>query len=122
MKRMLRLSTTSSGFSCGAPCTWQRMPFSPYSGKFVGYAIEKGKMTFNVAYRIEDRKLSAAVRSSLALADRHGLKSVAIPAISTGNYGFPVERCARILHIADGNIVGDETRVAKPALAAAAGQ
>ncbi len=45
----------------------------------------------------EDRKLSAAVRSSLALADRHGLKSVAIPAISTGNFGFPVERCARIL-------------------------
>lgn len=45
----------------------------------------------------EDRKLSAAVRSSLALADRHGLKSVAIPAISTGNFGFPMERCARIL-------------------------
>ena len=45
----------------------------------------------------EDRKLSAAVRSSLALADRHGLKSVAIPAISTGNYGFPMDRCARIL-------------------------
>ncbi len=45
----------------------------------------------------EDRKLSAAVRSSLALADRHGLKSVAIPAISTGNFGFPVDRCARIL-------------------------
>lgn len=45
----------------------------------------------------EDRKLSAAVRSSLALADRHGLKSVAMPAISTGNFGFPVERCARIL-------------------------
>ena len=45
----------------------------------------------------EYRKLSAAVRSSLALADRHGLKSVAIPAISTGNFGFPVERCARIL-------------------------
>lgn len=34
-------------------------PFSPYSGKFVGYAIEKGKMAFNVAYRIEDRKLTA---------------------------------------------------------------
>lgn len=45
----------------------------------------------------EDRKLSSAVRSSLALADRHGLKSVAIPAISTGNFGYPVERCARIL-------------------------
>ena len=45
----------------------------------------------------EDRKLSSAVRSSLALADRHGLKSIAIPAISTGNFGFPVDRCARIL-------------------------
>lgn len=37
------------------------------------------------------------MRSSLALADRHGLKSVAMPAISTGNFGFPMERCARIL-------------------------
>ena len=45
----------------------------------------------------EDRKLSSAVRSSLALADRHGLKSIALPAISTGVFGFPVDRCARIL-------------------------
>ena len=44
----------------------------------------------------EDRKLSSAVRSSLALADRHGLRSIAIPAISTGVFGFPLDRCARI--------------------------
>ncbi len=44
----------------------------------------------------EDRKLSSAVRSSLALADRHGLRSVALPAISTGVFGFPMDRCARI--------------------------
>lgn len=44
----------------------------------------------------EDRKLSSAVRASLALADRHGLKSLAMPAISTGNYGFPMDRAARI--------------------------
>ncbi|MEJ2084980.1 MAG: macro domain-containing protein [Acidobacteriota bacterium] len=44
----------------------------------------------------EDRKLASAVRSSLALADRHDLKSIAIPAISTGNFGFPVNRCARV--------------------------
>ena len=44
----------------------------------------------------EDRKLSSAVRWSLALADRHGLESIAIPAISTGVFGFPVARCARI--------------------------
>ena len=44
----------------------------------------------------KERKLAAAVRSSLALADRHGLGSVAVPAISTGNFGFPVNRCARV--------------------------
>jgi uncharacterized protein involved in outer membrane biogenesis len=37
-------------------------PFTPYSGKYVGYAIEKGKMSFDVAYRIEDRKLQASNR------------------------------------------------------------
>ncbi len=45
----------------------------------------------------EDRKLASAVRSSLAVADRHGLSSIALPAISTGAFGFPVNRCARIL-------------------------
>jgi O-acetyl-ADP-ribose deacetylase (regulator of RNase III) len=44
----------------------------------------------------EDRKLSSAVRSSLALADRHGLRSIAIPAISTGAFGVPLDRSARI--------------------------
>jgi O-acetyl-ADP-ribose deacetylase (regulator of RNase III) len=44
----------------------------------------------------EDRKLSSAVRSALALADRHGLKSIALPAISTGTFGFPMDRCARV--------------------------
>jgi len=44
----------------------------------------------------EDRKLASAVRASLALADRHGLKSIALPAISTGNFGFPLDRCARV--------------------------
>ena len=45
----------------------------------------------------EDRKLQSAIRSSLALADRHGLRSIALPAISTGVFGFPMDRCARIL-------------------------
>jgi O-acetyl-ADP-ribose deacetylase len=44
----------------------------------------------------EDRKLSSAVRSALALADRHGLKSIALPAISTGTFGYPIDRCARV--------------------------
>jgi O-acetyl-ADP-ribose deacetylase (regulator of RNase III) len=45
----------------------------------------------------EDKKLAAAVRAALALADRRGLKSIALPAISTGNFGFPIERAARIM-------------------------
>ncbi|MBF8254088.1 MAG: ATPase involved in pili bisis, partial [Deltaproteobacteria bacterium] len=34
-------------------------PMSPYSGRYVGYGIERGKLTFNVQYKIENRKLSA---------------------------------------------------------------
>jgi O-acetyl-ADP-ribose deacetylase (regulator of RNase III) len=45
----------------------------------------------------EDKKLASAVRSALALADRRGLKSIAIPAISTGVFGFPMERAARVM-------------------------
>lgn len=45
----------------------------------------------------EDKKLAAAVRAALALADRRGMKSIALPAISTGVFGFPMERASRIL-------------------------
>ncbi|HEX2933148.1 MAG TPA: DUF748 domain-containing protein, partial [Candidatus Binatia bacterium] len=34
-------------------------PFTPYSVKYVGYGIEKGKLSFNVKYKVENRKLSA---------------------------------------------------------------
>lgn len=44
----------------------------------------------------EDRKLASAVRSALALTERHGMRSLALPAISTGTFGFPMDRCARI--------------------------
>jgi O-acetyl-ADP-ribose deacetylase (regulator of RNase III) len=45
----------------------------------------------------EDRKLRNATVNSLKLADEHGLKSLAFPALSTGIFGFPVDRCARIM-------------------------
>jgi uncharacterized protein involved in outer membrane biogenesis len=34
-------------------------PMSPYSVRYVGYGIEKGKLSFNVKYKLENRKLSA---------------------------------------------------------------
>ena len=45
----------------------------------------------------EDEKLSAAVKGSLKLADKLKLKSISLPAISTGIFGFPKERAARII-------------------------
>lgn len=44
----------------------------------------------------EDELLASCYRSSLELAVRNGSRSVAFPAISTGAYGFPVDRAARI--------------------------
>lgn len=44
-----------------------------------------------------DRLLRRAVRNSLALADEKKLKSIAFPAISTGIYGFPLERAAKLM-------------------------
>jgi O-acetyl-ADP-ribose deacetylase (regulator of RNase III) len=41
--------------------------------------------------------LASAVRSSLALADERGLKSVALPAISTGIYGYPLDEAAHVI-------------------------
>ena len=37
------------------------------------------------------------MRSSLTLAEEKRLKSIAFPAISTGIYGFPIERAAPLM-------------------------
>src|ERR1700687_1261287 len=44
----------------------------------------------------EDELLASCYRTSLALAVEHRLASIAFPAISTGIYGFPADRAARI--------------------------
>lgn len=44
----------------------------------------------------EDELLASCYRNSLALAAARGLKTIAFPSISTGAYGFPIDRAARI--------------------------
>jgi O-acetyl-ADP-ribose deacetylase len=45
----------------------------------------------------EDEKLKNAVRNSLILASDKNFESISIPAISSGIFGFPKDRCAAIL-------------------------
>lgn len=45
----------------------------------------------------EENKLRSALTNSLVLADSKGLKSISVPAISSGIFGFPKDRCAHIL-------------------------
>ena len=44
----------------------------------------------------EEKLLAEAYRSSLRVAYENGLRSVAFPSISTGAYGYPIEKAARI--------------------------
>lgn len=46
--------------------------------------------------RGEDELLASCYRNSLALAAKHGIQSIAFPAISTGVYRFPKDRAAKI--------------------------
>lgn len=44
----------------------------------------------------EPELLAKCYRNSLALAEKHGIKSIAFPAISTGIYGYPKEPATKI--------------------------
>ena len=45
----------------------------------------------------EDDKLKNATLNSLKLMDEHKLKTIAFPAISTGIFGYPLDRCSKIM-------------------------
>ena len=77
-------------------------------GTYVGGAVITGAGNLKSEYVIhavgprmgegnEDINLENATHNTLQLVVDHGLKSVAFPAISTGIFGFPIERCAEIM-------------------------
>jgi len=61
--------------------------------KFVIHAVGP---IWRGGYSGEDELLAKAYRSSLLLAEENGIKTIAFPAISTGAYGFPLERASKI--------------------------
>jgi O-acetyl-ADP-ribose deacetylase (regulator of RNase III) len=61
--------------------------------RFVIHAV--GPVWKGGAHR-EAEFLASAYRSSLRLADIHGVRSIAFPSISTGIYGYPIAEAARV--------------------------
>jgi O-acetyl-ADP-ribose deacetylase (regulator of RNase III) len=77
-------------------------------GTFVGGAVITTAGNLKAKYVIhavgpragegdEDEKLKNATLNSLKSADENNLKSISLPAISTGIFGFPIQRCAEIM-------------------------
>ena len=77
-------------------------------GTFVGGAVVTGGGRLKARYVVhavgprmgegdEGRKLKDATLNSLRRADEKAMKSIAFPAISTGIFGFPMERAAGIM-------------------------
>ncbi len=59
----------------------------------------------------EDEKLKNATINSLKLMDENHLQSIAFPAISTGIFGYPVDRCAKIMITSAKNYLKGDTQI-----------
>jgi O-acetyl-ADP-ribose deacetylase (regulator of RNase III) len=77
-------------------------------GTFVGGAVKTTGGNLKAKYVIhavgprmgegnEDEKLKNATLNSLKLADEENIKSISFPAVSSGIFGFPIDRCAKIM-------------------------
>ena len=77
-------------------------------GSAVGQAVITGGGSLKAPYVIHavgprygedsaDEKLRQATLNSLRRATEKGLRSIAFPAVSTGIFGFPKDRCAQIM-------------------------
>lgn len=77
-------------------------------GTFVGGAVITNSGNLPAKYVIHavgpraddpdgDEKLRDATTNSLKLMDENGLVTIAFPAISTGNFGFSIQKCASIM-------------------------
>ena len=61
----------------------------------------------------EDDLLASCYQSCFALARQHGIRTLALPSISTGAYGFPMERAACIAARETKAFLGQDSSVTK---------
>lgn len=59
----------------------------------------------------EDTKLKNATIDSLKRADENGLSSITFPAISTGIFGYPMARCAKVMYEAVVSYINNKTNL-----------
>jgi O-acetyl-ADP-ribose deacetylase len=93
-------------------------------GTFVGGAVITSGGNLKAKYVIhavgprmgegnEDEKLKNATLNSLKLADEKKIKTIAFPAISTGIFGFPINRCADIMLRSTLDYIKGQTQIEK---------
>jgi uncharacterized protein involved in outer membrane biogenesis len=73
-------------------------PFTPYSGKYLGYELEKGQLSFSLAYRVADNKLTG--RNQIQLDQLTFGDSVASPQATK----LPIKLAVALLKDRSGNI------------------
>jgi len=89
-------------------------------GTYVGGAVVTGGGNLKAKYVIhavgprmgegdEDEKLKSATLNSLKRADENAMASVSFPAISTGIFGFPLDRAANIMLSTVKDYLAEET-------------
>ncbi|MDI6796468.1 MAG: DUF748 domain-containing protein [Desulfatibacillaceae bacterium] len=76
-------------------------PFSPYSGRYLGYTLDKGKLNLDLTYKVEENRLKAANRIVFDQLD-FGQRVESKDAVN-----LPVRLAVSILKDRDGRIVLD---------------
>lgn len=93
-------------------------------GTFVGGAVITTAGNLKAKYVIhavgprlgegnEDEKLKNATYNSLKVAEENNLVSISFPAISTGIFGYPVDKCARIMLSESIKYLKESTKIKK---------
>lgn len=77
------------------------------------YVIHTVGPVWNEGHQNEEQLLANAYRNSLKLAIENGVKTIAFPNISTGVYGFPKDKAARIAVETVNSFLESDTRIQK---------